>query len=116
MEHRKRRKAYDTPHDAHALTFSVCRRRPRLMLPGVANAFLDVVDAASQELDFEVWAYVVMPEHVHVVIHPTEETYGMAAIQCAIKKRSAQAIFALHPGLREECRVPRKGRTDEFRC
>lgn len=115
MEHRERRKAYSTPHHAHALNFSVYRGRPYLLLLGVAEAFLRTVDAATQELGFEVWAYVVMPEHVHLVIHPTEEVYDMAAIQYALKKRSAQAIFALHPALREECRVPRKGRRDEFR-
>ncbi len=81
----------------------------------MAGAFLRTVDLASQELRFEVWAYVVMPEHIHLVIHPVEEVYDMAAIQYAIKKRSAQAIFELHPGLREECRVARKGRRDEFR-
>lgn len=115
MERRKRRKSYDTPHHAHALNFSVYRRRPHLMLSGVVEAFLRTVDLASQELGFEVWAYVVMPEHVHLVIHPVEEAYDMAAIQYAVKRRSAQAIFALHPGLREECRVPKRGRRDEFR-
>lgn len=115
MERRKRRKAFNTPHHAHALNFSVYRGRPHLTLAGAAEAFLRTVDAASGEFGFEVWAYVVMPEHVHLVIHPVEEVYDMAAIQYALKKRSAQAIFSLHPRLREECRVPRKGRTDEFR-
>ena len=115
MERRKRRKSYNTPHHAHALNFSVYRGRPHLMLAGAAGAFLRTVDVASQELGFQVWAYVVMPEHVHLVIYPVEEVYDMAAIHAAIKRRSAQAIFALHPHLREACREPRKGRGDEFR-
>lgn len=105
VEHRKRRKSHNTPHHAHALTFSVYRRRPYLSLPGVAEAFLLRLDAARRRHRFEIWAYCVMPDHVHVVIHPSEEVYSMATILKAIKSPSAMDFFEQHPELREEFRA-----------
>ena len=114
MDGRKKRRAYDTPHHAHALTFSVVRR-PHPLLPGVAEALLAVLDAARRRLDFERWAFVVMPEHAHVVLRPRQEVYSMADINRTMESPSAQAIFALHPRLREGCRIERRDRPDEFR-
>jgi putative transposase len=112
MEYRKTRKAWSIPHHAHALTFSVRGRRPWLQLPGAAEAFLLALDAARVECDFELWAYVVMPEHVHIVLCPRQETYSMSAILTAIKSPSAKAILRLHPELREQGRIVRKSRTE----
>lgn len=75
------------------------------MLPGVADVVLERIDAARRKLDFKVWAYVVMPEHVHVVVHPLEEVYSMEALDKAVKSSAALAIFELHPHLRAERRV-----------
>ena len=105
MEGRARKRVYDTPHHAHALTFSTYRRRPHLLLPGVAEIVLEHLEVARRKLHFEVWAYVVMPEHVHVVLHPLNKVYSMATINKAIKSPSAQAIFDRYPHLRTECQV-----------
>ena len=105
MERRARRRVYNTPHHAHALTFSTYRRRPHLMLPGAAEVVLERIDKARRKLRFEVWAYVVMPEHVDVVVHPLEEVYSVEAFNKAVKSPSAQAIFGLYPHLRSECQV-----------
>ncbi len=105
MENRKRRKSYNVPHHAHALTFSVYRRRPFLTLPSVAEAFLSRLDAARKRHRFEVWAYCVMPDHAHVVVNPLEEVYAMATILKAIKAPTATGFFGLYPDLREEMRV-----------
>ena len=85
-----------------------------LALPGTAKAFLRRLDEARGECGFELWAYVVMPEHVHLVICPQEETYSMAAILTEVKSPAAKSILRLHPSLRDECRIARKARRDEF--
>ncbi|RYG42990.1 transposase [bacterium] len=115
VEHRKLRESWDVAGHAHELTFSTDKRRPILLLPGVADAFLKVLDQARRQHSFELWAYVVMPEHVHLLVAPKGEEYSMAEILKAIKIPASKAIFELHPRLREECRVPRNGRPDEFR-
>jgi putative transposase len=47
----------------------------------LANAIND----AREKLDFELWAYVFMPEHVHLIVWPRRDHYDMAAILRAIK-------------------------------
>ncbi len=93
------------PGHAHALTFSTYRRRPHLLLPGVAEMLLARLDAARRKHRFEVWAFCVMPEHVHIVLYPLEESYSMATINKAIKSPSAMDVFERYPLLRSECQV-----------
>src|SRR5262249_2061581 len=40
---------------------------------------------ARQELRFDLWAYVFMPEHVHLIVHPRGVPSNVAAILKAIK-------------------------------
>lgn len=47
--------------------------------------FLQHLDRARQKWKFEVWAYVIMPEHVHLLIFPNLEKYSMSAIRRDIK-------------------------------
>ena len=39
---------------------------------------------------FDVWAYVVMPEHVHLLIWPTQPVYDIGAILNAVKQSVAK--------------------------
>ncbi|QOV90545.1 transposase [Humisphaera borealis] len=81
----KTRKAFNTPGHAHELTFSCNQRLPILNSDRCRQWFVESLDRARQKLDFELWAYVVMPEHVHVLLLPRREVYEMAAILTAIK-------------------------------
>ena len=69
---RKRVRHYDTPGHAHYLTFSCYRRRPLLACDGVRSAFLDALAASRAKVPFDLWAYVVMPEHAHLLVWPHE--------------------------------------------
>jgi putative transposase len=111
----KRRKPWNTPGQSHSLTFSTYQRRAVLTLPGVADVFLDCLNKARHETQFLLHAYVVMPDHCHVVLRPTQETYSMSAILTAIKTPSAKAIFELHPELRDQMQVYRPSRGFEAR-
>jgi putative transposase len=75
------------------------------MVPGVAELFLEYLDRSRHKLNFEIWAYVVMPEHVHLVICPKNEVYSMAAILKSIKGSFAKEVFRRFPQLRDRCRV-----------
>jgi putative transposase len=78
---------YDTPGHAHALTFSCYDHRPYFCGPSVYRAFLSEIRTAQEEFRFHVWAYVVMPDHVHLLIWPLESAYSIAAIEQAMKGR-----------------------------
>jgi putative transposase len=45
-------------------------------------------------LGFEVWAYVIMPEHVYVLIWSRQETYSISAILKAVKQGVARRAIA----------------------
>jgi putative transposase len=93
MQRRKRRVAINEPGHAHELTFS-CFRRLRLLAGSRAKrVFLQCLDDARQRFAFEVWAYVVMPEHVHILIHPKEQKYNIGQILMAVKSRFAKLML-----------------------
>ena len=42
----------------------------------------------------DVWAWVFMPEHVHLIVRPRREVYDMATIRRAIKRPVSDRAFA----------------------
>ena len=66
--HRKRCRGYNTPGEAHELTFSCFWRLPLLSKDRSRQWFVEALDDAPRRRDFLVWAYLIMPEHVHVIV------------------------------------------------
>jgi len=65
---RKRCRRWDRPFDAHFLTFSCYRRRPFFRSDRTCRWFLECVERARSRHGFHLWAWVIMPEHVHLLI------------------------------------------------
>ncbi len=86
MIRRKTCKRYNDAWHAHALTFSCFQRRPLLELPAACELFVSSLDAARDRHCFDIWAYVVMPEHVHLLICPRQGEYSISAILLGIKR------------------------------
>ena len=85
IHHRKSCKSYNNPGEAHELTFSCYRRLRLLSRDRTRGWFIEVLDRARYLRGFELWAYVIMPEHVHVLLFPKEPTCSTAAIRTSIK-------------------------------
>jgi putative transposase len=66
---RKRVRHFDNG-EPHFLTFSCFRRLPLLSKDRTRNWFVEAVDAAREKHRFHLWAWVIMPEHVHLLIWP----------------------------------------------
>jgi len=103
-KHRKRRKVNNRPYHAHFLTFS-CYRRQAFFLGNLApHWFLEFLDLARHETPFDLWAFVIMPEHVHLVIAPGE-SYDIAKILHRIKRtltyRILRHVQAVRPAFLE---------------
>ena len=63
----------------HFLTFSFYQRRPLLDAPMARTFFLTTLNEIKNRYHFEVWGYVVMPEHVHLLLsEPPEQTISVA--------------------------------------
>jgi len=67
---RLHRKAWDNDWDIHSLSFSTFHQLP--LFPGVRSArwFLETLAEARRKCPFRLFAYVIMPEHVHLVLQP----------------------------------------------
>jgi len=90
---RKRRISYNDPGHAHELTFSCHKQLPLLSKNRTCEWFIDALDRARHKLQFELWAYVIMPEHAHVLLLPSRTDYDVARILHAIKQPVAQQAF-----------------------
>ncbi len=44
------------------------------------------LEETRRKLDVSLWAYVIMPEHVHVLLHPRRAEYEMRLILVALKR------------------------------
>lgn len=66
--HRKHIRRWETPRGVRFLTFSCQRRLPLFSNQAIASLFMQSLARVRQSI--ELFAYVVMPEHVHVLCRP----------------------------------------------
>lgn len=95
----KRCKRYNDPGHAHELTFSCYQRQPFLSGDRSRQWFVDAVQVARKRHSFHLWAYVIMPEHAHLLLWPTRSRYDISSILSAIKlpvTRRAQTFVRQH--------------------
>lgn len=92
VTHRKRIRHFNIARQAHELTFS-CRDRAPLLADDERRVIVhSAIRAACERLRYDVLAYVLMPEHVHLVVLPRESGYDVAALLFAIKRPASFRI------------------------
>jgi putative transposase len=84
--HRKHVRLCSEPGHAHFLTCSCDLRLPLLSKDRSRNWFVEAVADARTRLEFDLWAWVIMPEHVHLLIYPRRPVYDMSEIVWQIKR------------------------------
>ncbi len=90
--HRKQVRHFDEPGHVHELTFSCYRRRPLLVEDRVRVVFCEALGRAIQKHEFRLLAFVVMPEHVHPLVHPRTVRSQISELLFAIKRPSSHRI------------------------
>ena len=79
-------------HHLHFITCSCYRRLPFLRSAGSCDRFLSILEQTRQRYRFVVVGYVVMPEHIHLLI--TEPEVGTpSTVMQVLKQRSARALL-----------------------
>ena len=107
--HRKRNKKYNIPGHAHFLTFS-CYRRFALLTNDLWRTWLaESIRAKCDQHQIALWAYVFMPEYVHLLLKPRGEKYDLAAFEQSAKLSFARKMIVhltrANSSLLEKCRV-----------
>ena len=87
---RKLRRNWNEVGHAHELTFCCRHRLPLLSKDRSRRWLIEALAAAREVHDVELWAYVIMPEHVHVLLWPRHPNYDVALIRKTIKQSVAR--------------------------
>jgi len=90
VSHRKTCKRYNEAGEAHSLTFSCFGRQAFLSKDRCREWLVEAIDRAREKHSFHVWAYVIMPEHVHLLLWPTKVEYDISDIYSSIKQSVAK--------------------------
>jgi len=86
----KKCKRYNISGHAHELTFSCHGNRKFLLSDRTCQWLTESIERARKKHNFSLWAYVFMPDHVHLLIYPMNEQYGISAILKEIKTDTAR--------------------------
>ncbi len=89
-KHRKQLKHYDIPGHAHELTFSCYHSLHYFNDPISCNIFIEELRRSKELFQFRLWAYVIMPSHVHLLIYPCQQNYKIADILQTVKGRTSK--------------------------
>ena len=87
---------YQQTGEFHFLTFSCYRRRPHLFTVGAMELFEDALERVRLRYRFVVAGYVVMPEHVHLLVNEPRRALLSVAIQAlklSVSVRSRERPF-----------------------
>src|SRR6266852_9889814 len=77
--------------DLHFLTFSCFQRRPLLGTAGARNLFVKILGEVRVRHKFLLVGYVVMPEHVHLLISEPKQVTPSKVLQI-LKQRVSRAL------------------------
>ncbi len=84
---------YDNEGTARLVTFNCYRNLPSLNNNRAREIVVEHLNRARTKHKFKILAYVIMPNHVHLVLHPTE-VMKLGMVIGEIKSRTARQWFA----------------------
>ena len=87
---------YQKEGDDHFITFSCYNREPYLNTPIARDIFLDSLELTRRRYRFEVRGYVVMPEHIHLLVSEppgTPLSKALQSLKLSVSKRLTQRPF-----------------------
>jgi putative transposase len=91
-------KRFQREGDDHSITFSCTRREPYLAAAASKDIFLDSLELTRKRYNFEVLGYVVMPEHVHLLVsepldHEIPLSKALQSLKLSVSKSLAPRPF-----------------------
>jgi putative transposase len=81
---------------SHFVTFTCHHRRPNFNSPAVYDLLVEVLESTRRRFALRVYGYVVMPEHVHLLV--SEPEHGLLAdavhhLKLSFAKRLGAGVF-----------------------
>lgn len=107
---------FDSDGGARFVTFCCYRQLPFLSGDLAKQVFLRTLELVRNKHGFKLYAYVIMPEHVRLVLHPPEGM-KLGLVVRELKSLSARRFFLLRPvGGPNEKRVFWQRRCFDYNC
>ena len=108
-------KRYQNEGDDHFVTFSCFHRQPFLDTPAARDTFLHSLERTRLQYAFDVLGYVVMPEHVHLLLGEPDDravplSKALQSLKLSTSKRLPQKPFLADPLLRLQRPHPQQAR------
>ena len=89
-------KRFQQSQQSHFVTFTCYHRRPNFDAPAVYDLFVEVLERTRRRFALCVYGYVVMPEHVHLLVSEPERGLLADAIhhlKLSFSKQSRAGLF-----------------------
>ncbi len=82
-------------HENHArfLTFSCYKRLPLFNNDQIKNRFVDQLKSTRDLTGFRLIAWVIMPEHIHLLIWPNSPEYPVSKVTWHLKRNFAKQVI-----------------------
>jgi putative transposase len=96
---RKKVRHYNLTNHAHELTFSCFRNYPLLAFDQTRYWLIEALRSSRTQLNYSILCFVIMPDHVHLVVYPQEMGYDISLFLRSVKQsvsRKASRWFAEH--------------------
>ena len=83
----------NTPGHLHFYTFSCFKRLPLLTNDVWCGWLAESINHARKKLEIDLWAYVFMPEHVHLLLKPRRESYRISEFMQLVKHPMTRRVI-----------------------
>ena len=104
---------FEHEHQARFLTFS-CYKRFRLFVDDdLCRLFVKTLEMTRERREFELYAFVIMPDHVHLLLKPTTiDTISkiLVSLKKSFSHKALQTIYHENPELHCRLKVIKSGR------
>ncbi|HYE61044.1 MAG TPA: transposase [Phycisphaerales bacterium] len=90
--HEKKFRRWERPLDMRFITFSAYDRRPLLKNARIMDLFVEHLIEARRRHGFKLYAWVVMPEHVHMIIRADGSAWSHVAQ--VLKTNTSKKVLA----------------------
>lgn len=84
-------KRFQESHQNHFLTFSCYRRQPKLASVAACDTLVSALERVRQAYGLCVYGYVIMPEHVHLLVNEPERS-NLAQVLKSLKQGVARRL------------------------
>ena len=105
---RKRMRRWEGTASARFVTFSCYRRLPLLGTDTIRDLFADRLAATRQQHGLQLFAWVVMPEHAHLLVRPMPGTSladALRSLKTSVAKRAIARWRELGAPILEQLRI-----------